>query len=106
MLLTDLCIKNYVIRTSEPQAKAAFNASAADPEKGLLPTELPPCIARLACDKYRNVTALSHGDKVRAFINNLLGMGDEHDELIDVPPAPPLAGRTAVVAPSVAPGEL
>ena len=53
------------MRLTEPQAKAAFYASAANPASGLLPDELPVCLARVACDKYRFVDVMSPGDKVK-----------------------------------------
>ena len=80
------------------QARLSFYSSAESPRKGLLPHELPGCIARAACDKYRNVEALSHGAKVRAFVHNLLGLADEHEVLQSVPAAPPIPGRTSVAA--------
>ena len=52
-LLADLCVKNYVLRLSEPQARLAFYSSAEAPLKGLQPSELPATIARAACGKSR-----------------------------------------------------
>ena len=60
-------------KLAEAQAKAAFYASAATPASGLLPDELPVCVARTACDKYKQVTPMGPGAKVTGFLANLLG---------------------------------
>jgi hypothetical protein len=62
-------------------------------------------VARLACDKYRAVDALSHGGKVRAFIKNLFGVADEQEVLTAVPEAPPIKGRSSMKALETAPTE-
>ena len=79
LLFSDLTIDGYVVRLTEPQARAAFVASAAAPTEGLLPDELPVCIARTACDKYKQVTPMGPGAKVTGFLANLLGEEDEED---------------------------
>ena len=79
LLFSDLTIDGYVVRLTEPQAKAAFYASAATPASGLLPDELPVCVARTACDKYKQVTPMGPGAKVTGFMSNLLGEDDEED---------------------------
>jgi len=79
LLFSDLTIDGYVVRLTEPQAKAAFYASAATPQSGLLPDELPVCVARTACDKYKAVTPMGPGAKVTGFLSNLLGGDDEED---------------------------
>ena len=79
LLFSDLLIDGYVVRLTEPQAKAAFYASAATPASGLLPDELPVCVARTACDKYKQVTPMGPGAKVTGFLANLLGEEDEED---------------------------
>ena len=79
LLFSDLNIRGHVVRLTEPQAKAAFYASAATPASGLLPDELPVCIARTACDKYKQVTPMGPGAKVTGFLANLLGEEDEED---------------------------
>jgi len=79
LLFSDLSIDSYVVRLTEPQAKAAFYASAATPSSGLLPDELPVCVARTACDKYKGVTPMGPGAKVTGFLSNLLGDDDEED---------------------------
>jgi len=71
-----------VVRLTEPQAKAAFYASAATPSSGLLPDELPVCVARTACDKYKGVTPMGPGAKVTGFLANLLGDDDEEDVVL------------------------
>ena len=65
-----------------PQAKAAFFASAATPASGLLPDELPVCVARTACDKYKGVAPMGPGAKVTGFLANLLGDDDEEDVVL------------------------
>ena len=83
LLFSSLEIEEYVIRLTEPQAKAAFYASAATPGAGLAPDELPVCIARTACDKYKNVTVMAPGAKVRGFLTNLLTDFDEEDVVLE-----------------------
>ena len=80
--LLDLLIDGYVVRLTEPQAKAAFFASAATPSSGLLPDELPVCVARTACDKYKGVSPMGPGAKVTGFLANLLGDDDEEDVVV------------------------
>ena len=82
LLFSDLTIDGYVVRLTEPQAKAAFLASAASPKEGLLPDELPVCVARTACDKYKQVTPMGPGAKVTGFLANLLGEEDEEDVVL------------------------
>ena len=100
-LLTDLTIRGHRVRLTEPQARAAFFAAAAEPMRGLLPDEFAGCVAQAACDKYRNIQLLTNGmrftngDKVRAFVQNLMGLADEEDVLLDATPA---KGAAAVAA--------
>merc|ERR1719171_2381492 len=82
LLFSDLSIDGYVVRLTEPQAKAAFFASAATPASGLLPDELPVCVARTACDKYKQVTPMGPGAKVTGFLANLLNDDDEEDVVL------------------------
>jgi len=82
LLFSDLNILGYTVRLTESQAKAAFYASAATPASGLLPDELPICIARTACDKYKNVTAMTPGSRVTGFLNNLLGSEDDEEDVV------------------------
>ena len=82
LMFSDLKIDSYVVRLTEPQARAAFFASANDPTLGLLPDELPVCVARTACDKYKQVTPMGPGAKVTGFLSNLLGEGDEEDVVL------------------------
>jgi len=99
LLFSDLNIDGHVVRLTEPQAKAAFYASAATPTSGLTPEELPGCLARVGHDKYRKVAPMGSGAKVQAFIDNLLGEGDEEDVVsactggkpAEAPPPPPPA---------------
>ena len=79
LLLTNVIIDSYAVRLTEPQARAAFYAAAAEPKSGLLPDELAACVARAGYDKYRHVTPMSAGMKVSAFLGNLLGDDDEED---------------------------
>merc|ERR1719217_603110 len=92
LLLSDLTIDSYVVRLTEPQAKAAFFASAATPSSGLLPDELPVCVARTACDKYKQVTPMGPGAKVTGFLSNLLGEEDEEDVVLSATGGSPSAG--------------
>ena len=75
----DLSFDGHVVRLTEPQARAAFIASAASPTSGLTPEELQACIARTGYDKYRKVGRMAPGAKVQGFIDNLMGEGDEED---------------------------
>ena len=79
LMFSDLTIDGYVVRLTEPQARAAFYASAAAPKDGLLPDELPVCVARTACGKYKQVSPMGPGAKVTGFLSNLLGEEDEED---------------------------
>ena len=79
LLLSNVTIDGYPVRMSEPQARAAFFSAATDPTVGLLPDELAVCIARCGYDKYRHVTPMNPGQKVSAFLGNLLGEDDEED---------------------------
>ena len=79
LLFSNLAIDQYQVRLTEPQARAAFYAAAADPAKGLAPTELNACVARTGYDKYRKVSPMSAGDKVAGFLSNLLAEEDEED---------------------------
>merc|ERR1711871_443113 len=82
LIFSALTIDGYVCRLTEPQAKAAFYVSAANPTSGLLPDELPVCVARTACDKYKQVTPMGPGAKVTGFLSNLLGEDDEEDVVL------------------------
>jgi hypothetical protein len=82
LMFSDLTIDGYVVRLTEPLAKAAFLASAASPTEGLLPDELPVCVARTACDKYKHVQPMGPGAKVTGFLSNLLGEEDEEDVVL------------------------
>jgi len=82
LLFSDVTIDGYVVRLTQPQARAAFVASAASPTEGLTPEELPVCIARTACDKYKGVTPMGPGAKVTGFLANLLGEDDEEDVVL------------------------
>jgi len=82
LLFSDLTIDGYVCRLTEPLAKAAFIASCASPTEGLTTEELPVCIARTACDKYKLVTPMGPGAKVTGFLANLLGEEDEEDVVL------------------------
>jgi len=82
LLFSDIMVDGYVVRLTEPQARAAFYASAATPSSGLLPDELPVCVARTACDKYKGVTPMGPGAKVTGFLANLLGDDDEEDVVL------------------------
>ena len=95
LLFSTLEIEDYVVRLTEPQAKAAFYASAASPSAGLLPDELPVCIARTACDKYKHVTIMAPGAKVRGFLTNLLTDYDEEDVVLEATGGAPVAGKHA-----------
>merc|ERR1719453_668066 len=90
LLFSDLLIDGFVVRLTEPQAKAAFYASAATPASGLLPDELPVCVARTACDKYKNVTVMTPGSRVTGFLSNLLGDDDEEDVVLAATGGAPL----------------
>jgi hypothetical protein len=90
LLFSDLLIDGYVVRLTEPQAKAAFYASAATPASGLLPDELPVCVARTACDKYKQVTPMGPGAKVTGFLQNLLNDDDEEDVVLAATGGTPL----------------
>ena len=79
LLLSDIVVDGHVVRLTEPQAKAAFYASAATPTAGLLPDELAACVARCGCAKYKHVTQMTSGVKVAGFVANLLDKGDEED---------------------------
>merc|ERR1712178_654002 len=92
LLLSDLMIGEYAVRLTEPQAKAAFYASAATPSMGLQPDELPVCVARTACDKYKFVKPMGPGAKVSGFLNNLLGDDDEEDVVLAATGGKALAG--------------
>lgn len=93
LLFSDLTLAGFSVRLTEPQAKAAFVASAATPASGLLPDELPACIARVACDKYKNVTAMAAGAKVSGFLTNLLTEYDEEDVVLEAMGQAPVAGK-------------
>jgi len=79
LLFSNVTIDSYAVRLTEPQARAAFYAAAADPKLGLLPDELAVCIARAGYDKYKGVTPMSAGIKVSGFLGNLFGEDDEED---------------------------
>jgi len=81
-LFTNLTFDGYAVRLTEPQAKAAFYSAAAAPDKGLLPDELAACVARAGFDKYRQVSPMTAGMKVSAFLGNLLGDDDEEDAVL------------------------
>ena len=82
LLFNSVTVEAYPIRLTEPQARAAFYAAAADPDKGLTVMELGACIARTGFDKYRKVSPMSAGDKVAGFLSNLLGEEDEEDVVL------------------------
>jgi len=95
LLFSDMVIDGYPVRLTVPLARAAFYSSAADPASGLTPDELPTCVARTACDKYKLVTPMGLGVKVTGFLANLLGDEDEEDIVLAAtggqalaPPAP------------------
>ena len=73
-------IKGHAVRLTEPQARAAFFLAAAEPMIGLEPPELAACVVKAAVDKYRwietraNGQRFTNGDKVRAFVANMLGL--------------------------------
>ena len=90
LLFSDLNIDGYVVRLTEPLAKAAFFASAASPSEGLQPDELPVCVARTACDKYKHVSPMGPGNKVTGFLANLLGDDDEEDVVLAATGGAPL----------------
>jgi len=93
LLFSTLDIEGHVVRLTEPQAKAAFYASAATPASGLLPDELPVCIARTACDKYKLVEAMGPGDKVKGLLTNLLSEYDEEDVVLEAIGHAPVEGK-------------
>merc|ERR1719487_2478269 len=101
LLFSDIVVDGYVVRLTEPQAKAAFYASAATPSSGLLPDELPVCVARTACDKYKMVSPMGPGAKVTGFLQNLLNDDDEEDVVLAATGGTPLASS----APSAPPPE-
>ena len=98
LLFSDLQIDGYVVRLTEPQAKAAFFASAATPASGLLPDELPVCVARTACDKYKQVTPMGPGAKVTGFLANLLSDDDEEDVVLAATGGAPLTTSSSAPA--------
>ena len=79
LMLSTLTVRGHPIRLTESQARWAFLASASSPLEGLLPSELPSCIARTACDKYKGVVPMTPGSRVRAFLANLLDRANEED---------------------------
>jgi hypothetical protein len=95
LLFSDLTIEGYSVRLTESQAKAAFYASAATPASGLLPDELPVCIARIACDKYRHVDPMGPGAKVSGLLQNLLTEFDEEDVVFEAIGHAPVEGKHA-----------
>ena len=103
LLFSDVSIDGFVVRLTEPQGRAAFFASAASPTEGLTPEELPVCIARTACDKYKGVTPMGSGAKVTGFLANLLGEDDEEDVVLAATGgqalAPPPAKKEAAAPP-------
>jgi len=109
-LLTDVSVRGHAVRLTEPQARGAFFLAATHPVDGLLPSELSACVVKTACEKYRGIEVLSNGmrftngDRVRAFVANLLGTADEEEALADVRPAagwtPPPAAADRAPAPA------
>ena len=93
LLFSDLKLSGFSVRLTEPQAKAAFVASAATPASGLLPDELPACIARTACDKYKGVAPMGPGAKVSGFLTNLLTEYDEEDVVLEATGQAPVVGK-------------
>jgi len=105
LLFSDIVIDGYVVRLTVPQAKAAFFASAATPASGLLPDELPVCVARTACDKYKAVTPMGPGAKVTGFLANLLGDDDEEDVVLAATGGKALAAPVAKKVAAAEPAE-
>jgi len=93
LLFSDLKLEGFSVRLTEPQAKAAFYASASSPASGLLPEELPACIARTGCDKYKHVGAMQPAAKVAGFLTNLLTEYDEEDVVLEATGGAPVAGK-------------
>ena len=60
---------------------------------GLLPDELPVCIARTACDKYKQVAPMGPGAKVKGFLTNLLTEYDEEDVVLEAAGMAPVEGK-------------
>ena len=82
LLMSNLTIDGYVVRLTEPQARAAWIAACADPAVGCTGDELGACVARAGFDKFRQVTPLSAGAKVSGFLSTLLGEDDEEDVVL------------------------
>ena len=74
-------IAQHKCRLTVSQAKAAFIATAADPQAGLTEEELLECVARCGVDKYRGVAPMPVAVAVRGFISNLLGRANEEEVL-------------------------
>jgi len=79
LLFSDLRVLEHRCRFTEPQAKVAFAASAAQKDLGLQPDELVECVARCAVDKYRGVEPMSKSQAVDGFLRNLFGEADEEE---------------------------
>jgi len=99
LMFSDLTIDGYVVRLTEPLARAAFIASCASPNDGLTTEELPVCIARTACDKYKHVAPMGAGAKVTGFLSNLLGDEDEEDVVLAATGGQSAASKSKEAAP-------
>ena len=74
-------------RLSLPQAKAAFVCAQCETGDQLADTtldfdELLECIARCGIDKYRGISQMTMGAKVRAMVANLLGERSETRKIL------------------------
>jgi len=79
LLFSDLRVLEHRCRFTEPQARVAFAASAAQKDLGLQPDELVECVARCAVDKYRGVEPMSKAQAVDGFLRNLFGEANEEE---------------------------
>jgi hypothetical protein len=105
LLISDITVDGFTVRLTEPIARAAFIASASSPDDGLTPEELPTCIARTACDKYKLVAPMDPGTKVTGFLANLLGEEDEEDVVLAATGGQSLPAPTAKKAEPPPPAE-
>jgi len=83
-LLSSLVVHGHKCRFSQPQSKAAFLQSCADPRKGLAPDELLECVARCGVAKYRAVEGMDAAASVEGFAQNLLGHADEEQVIVAI----------------------